>query len=118
MSSFLLTLQKVLHALIMGLYPVQRHRLPEGEKPSNVNQGIWRQAQLAKRLREIRTPPKKEVLFDILVHQIHKVKFFIFVNNLGYLADSPVAGSNYSNICIFSLQLLYALVVIAVQRTQ
>lgn len=39
MHSFLLTLQKVLHASIMGLYPVQRHRFPEGDRAGLVTQG-------------------------------------------------------------------------------
>ena len=76
MCSFLLTLQKVLHASIMGLYPVQRHKLPEGEKPNSVNQGTSREAPSAKCMLEIRAPSKKEALFDILVPKSTKSDFF------------------------------------------
>lgn len=60
---------------MMGLYPVQRHRLPTGETPSSVNQGTQREAQTANHDGN-KAPILEGSLFDISVHLIYKEFFY------------------------------------------
>lgn len=105
MYSFLLTLQKVLHASMMGLYPVQRHRFPEGDRAGLVTQ-VHGESQGNDSMKD---PILEENFIWCFNSEILCLKFHFYINILGYLVKSPEVYFNISTICTYSVNTFYTL---------